>query len=101
VVLQIVFGGASAFGRPAYQGLVPQTVPPAQLQPANALMGLSFSVVGIGGPAVGAVIVTATNRWAMAADAATFGVSALLLLRLDLPHTIRHSGGTVVADAAA
>jgi hypothetical protein len=36
----------------------------------------------------------------MAADAATFGVSALLLLRLD-PHTIRHSGGTVVADAAA
>ena len=97
--LQAVFGGASAFGRPAYQGLVPQTVPPVQLQPANALMGLSFSVTGIVGPAVGAAVVTAANAgWALAADAATFVVSALLLLRLDLPRTRRLSGRSVVAD---
>jgi predicted MFS family arabinose efflux permease len=98
-LLQVIFGGATAFSRPAYQGLVPQTVPPEQLQPANALMGLSFSTVGIVGPALGALIVTAADPgWALAADAGTFVVSALLLLRLDLPRTVRVSGGSVLTE---
>ena len=98
-VLQAIFGGASAFGRPAYQGLVPQTVPAGQLQQANALMGLSYSVVAVAGPAVGAAIVTATNPgWALWADAMTFFVSSAVLLRIDLPRALRFSGDSVLTD---
>src|SRR5262245_26829813 len=46
-LLQMVYGGASAFGRPAFQGLVPQVVASEQLQPANALLGLSYSTMSI------------------------------------------------------
>jgi MFS family permease len=64
-LLQIVYGGATAFGRPAYFGLVPQLVSPGRLQQANAILGLSFSVSSIVGPALGAVIVAASNSgWA-------------------------------------
>lgn len=98
-VLQIVYGGATAFGRPAMQGLVPQTVPAGQRQQANALLGLSYSTAAIAGPALGAIIVAAANPgWAMAADAATFGVSALLLLQIELPRALRVAATTVVAD---
>ena len=36
VVIEAVFGAAEAFFRPAYTGLVPQTVPEPLLQDANA-----------------------------------------------------------------
>ena len=36
VVIEAVFGAAEAFFRPAYTGLVPQTVPEELLQDANA-----------------------------------------------------------------
>jgi MFS family permease len=58
-LLQVAYGGASAFGRPAFQGLVPQVTPVERLQEANALLGLSNSAVQIAGPAVGAIIVAA------------------------------------------
>ena len=46
------FQSADAFFQPAFTGLLPQTVAhPGQLQPANALRGLSFSVAAIAGPA--------------------------------------------------
>jgi predicted MFS family arabinose efflux permease len=97
--LQIVYGGAAAFGRPAMQGLLPQTVPGERLQQANALLGLSQSTAAIAGPALGALIVAAANPgWALATDAATFAASALLLLRISLPRTLRMSGSTVLAD---
>ena len=41
VVTAAIFGAASAFFGPAADGLVPQTVSPANLQPANALLGVS------------------------------------------------------------
>jgi len=98
-LLQMVYGGASAFGRPALQGLVPQVVAAEQLQPANALLGLSTSTVSIVGPALGAVIVTAAAPgWALAADAISFGASALFLFRIDLLRTLRVAGRSVLAD---
>ena len=46
-VLAALYGSADAFFQPAFTGLLPQTVShPGQLQPANALRGLSFSVLG-------------------------------------------------------
>lgn len=43
VVTAGVFGGASAFFGPASTGLLPQTVSPAGLQQANALLSLSHA----------------------------------------------------------
>ena len=98
-LLQVFYGAVNAFGRPAYQGLVPQVVGTGRLQQANALIGLSTSTVAVAGPALGAVLVAAAAPgWALAVDALTFAVSAALLVRLDLPRALRLSGQSVLAD---
>jgi MFS family permease len=80
IVLAGVYGSAEAFFSPAAQGLVPQTVSSARLQQANALMSLSRNVTGIAGPAAaGAIVALSSPGWALAADAATFAVSAMFL----------------------
>jgi MFS family permease len=83
-VLAALYGTADAFFQPAFTGLLPQTVShPGQLQPANALRGLSFSVSSIVGPAVAGVLVGALGAGAaMLFDAGSFAVSAAFLLRL-------------------
>ena len=59
-VLAALYGTADAFFQPAFTGLLPQTVSHAgQLQPANALRGLSFSVSNIAGPAIAGVLIAA------------------------------------------
>jgi Transmembrane secretion effector len=83
-VLAALYGTADAFFQPAFTGLLPQTVShPGQLQPANALRGLSFSVSSIAGPALAGVFVGAIGAGAaMLFDAGSFAVSVALLLRL-------------------
>lgn len=78
------YGTAEAFFQPAFTGLLPQTVShPGQLQPANALRGLSFSVASIAGPAVGGLLIALDGAGlAMAFDAVTFAFSVFFLLRL-------------------
>jgi MFS family permease len=88
VALAAVYGAAEAFFGPSSQGLVPQTVSPARLQQANGLMSLSRNVTQIAGPAAaGVVIALSSPGWAIAVDAATFGVSAAFLLRMRLAFT--------------
>jgi hypothetical protein len=83
--LQVGFGVANAFTRPANIGLVPQAVSAEHLQSANAYVDLGRSTMRIAGPALGGVIVVATNPgWALAADAASFFVGAALLFQLQL-----------------
>jgi hypothetical protein len=83
-VLATLYGSADAFFQPAFTGLLPQTVShPGQLQPANALRGLSFSVASIGGPAVAGLLVAAIGAGAaFLFDAGSFAVSVACLLRL-------------------
>jgi MFS family permease len=83
-VLAALYGTAEAFFQPAFTGLLPQTVShPGQLQPANALRGLSFSVASIGGPALAGVLVGAIGAGAaMLFDAGSFAVSVAFLVRL-------------------
>jgi MFS family permease len=83
-VLAALYGTADAFFQPAFTGLMPQTVSHAgQLQQANALRGLSFSVSSIAGPAVAGVLVGAIGAGAaMLFDAGSFAVSVACLLRL-------------------
>jgi MFS family permease len=83
IVLASVDGAAGAFFVPASGALVPQTVPPAQLQQANALMGLSRSTTSVIGPAISGVLVALIGPgWVFAIDAATYLVSAASLAML-------------------
>ncbi len=83
-VLAALYGTADAFFQPAFTGLLPQTVShPGQLQPANALRGLSFSVASIAGPALAGLLIAASGAGtAMLFDAASFAVSVAFLARL-------------------
>ena len=84
-LLQIAFGVASAFTRPAATGIVPQAVT-GSLQTANALIDLSRSALRVAGPAAGAaVVVVASPGWALAADASSFAASGALLAGLRIP----------------
>jgi predicted MFS family arabinose efflux permease len=85
-VLQALGGAATAFYSPASTGLVPETVRPAFLQQANALMGIArYLAFPLGAAAGGAIVATIGSGYALLVDAATYGTSALLLSRIRLP----------------
>jgi MFS family permease len=83
-VLAAVFGSADAFFAPAFSGLLPTTVSPGNLQPANALRGLTFSLANVAGPVIAGVLIGFAGGpgAALVFDAATFLVSVVLLLPL-------------------
>ncbi|HZD88374.1 MAG TPA: MFS transporter [Gaiellaceae bacterium] len=90
VVLQAFAGTATAFFNPASTGLTPMTVSAKRLQEANALRGMSMASMQLVGPALaGVLIVTVGPGYALAVDAASFGVSAFYLARLRLPMHIK------------
>ena len=100
--LQAVFGLSGAFSRPATSGLVRESVSNARLQEANALLGLSRSVMSIAGPAIGALIVAAGSpALALGIDAVTFFISAVLLFSMQLPGVVRAAATSVLADMRA
>jgi predicted MFS family arabinose efflux permease len=83
VVIEALYGAAHAFFRPAYTGLVPQTVPEEDLQEAQAVTFMSNNVANVTGPALAALLVVTIGAGAaFVIDAATFFVSATLLLRV-------------------
>jgi predicted MFS family arabinose efflux permease len=97
--LQAVRGTASAFFGPASTGLIPHTVSPARLQEANALRGLASAIASIAGPALAGVLVAGAGAgWALAADAATFAVSAGALAAMRLAAPERVPGGRFLHD---
>jgi len=82
-LIEAAFGTAEAFFRPAYTGLVPQTVPEEEIQPAKAAFGTVETVAEFAGPALATALVLAIGPgYAFAIDAATFLVSAAFLVRL-------------------
>jgi MFS family permease len=84
IVIEALFGAAQAFFQPAYTGLLPQTVPEDEIQDARALTETTFNVAFMVGPALATVVVLGIGAWeAFALDAATFLVSAALLLRIE------------------
>jgi MFS family permease len=81
VAIELCFGAAEAFFRPAYSGLVPQTVPEELIQEANAANGLTQTLAEFAGPAIATVLVlTLGTGAAFAIDAGTFLLSAALLM---------------------
>lgn len=83
-VIAAAYGAADAFFAPAFSGMLPTTVSPANIQPANALRGLSFSVGAIAGPVLAGLLIAFAGGpgGALLFDAATFAVSIGLLLPL-------------------
>jgi MFS family permease len=98
-VLAAVNGAAGALFLPATRGIVPEVVAGEHLQPANALLRLSANVTGIVGAALGGVLVVGVGPgWALAADAASFAASAVLLLGVRVPAAVRSAAGSVLTD---
>jgi MFS family permease len=92
-------GAATGFFSPASTGLLPEVVPPDELQPANALRATAVSGGEIIGPLMAGVLVAVAGAgWAIAVDAATFAVSALCLWRLRVPRRVARAGASFLSD---
>ena len=91
VVISVLFGTAEAFYRPAVTALLPQTVPEGEIQEANALTSMSNNLGEFVGPALATLLVLGAGAGtAFALDAATFLVSAAVVIRL---HPRRRAAG--------
>jgi MFS family permease len=97
IVIEAVNGTSSAASFPAMQGMVPQLVPRSQLQSANALLSMVRGALVIVGPTTAALLVVGVGPgWALAVDAATWLVAALLLIPVRVQRrTGEHSTGVV------
>lgn len=97
VALSAVNGAANALFIPASRGVVPQIVESSRLQSANALIRLSENSASLIGAAIsGAIIVAVGAGWAIGIDAATFGISAVLVVTSGAPRTGRGSRGVTL-----
>ena len=84
--LAVLYGAADGFVLPTSQGLIPTIVSASRLQQANALLGLTRSVLGMLGPTIGGVLTALGSPGAaLEVDAATFVIAALLLVRVVIP----------------
>ncbi|HEX6388623.1 MAG TPA: MFS transporter [Solirubrobacteraceae bacterium] len=83
-VCAAAYGGADAFFSPAMTGLIPQTLSRVdQLQPANALRSMTYSIGSVIGPAAAGILIALEGPGlGLAVDAATFAVSIAVLARL-------------------
>jgi MFS family permease len=98
-VLAAVGGMSSAFFFPASSGIVPQTVPEAKLQQANAVLRLGRNSSFIVGGALAGLVIHATSpATGIAIDAASFAVAALLVGAMHLPASLRMEGSNFFAD---
>lgn len=99
LALSAVNGAVSAISFPAMASVLPQLVSRDQLQPANALMSISRNGLSVLGPTVAALlVVTVGPGWALAVDAASWLVSALLLVPIRLPRPDRTRRTGTVAE---
>ncbi len=97
--LAAVTGAATGFFNPASTGLLPAIVPPDELAPANGLRASAISAGEIAGPLLAGLVVAAAGPgWALAADAATFAVSAALLVRLRVPRAADRAARPFLTD---
>lgn len=82
IVIELCFGAAEAFFRPAHAGFLPQTVPSSLIHDAWAATSIAYNSAELLGPALAtALIVSAGPGPALAVDGAFYVVSALLLTR--------------------
>jgi MFS family permease len=99
VLVEIVNGSSSAFTFPASAGMLPQTVPPNRLQPANVIFRMGTTAALVGGTSLGGVLVAAFGpAWGLAIDAGTFFVAAICFGAIRLAATDRMTGGNTFVE---
>ncbi|MDA9050404.1 MFS transporter [Pseudomonadales bacterium] len=82
-VFMLVNGIAMALHLPASTGMIPQIVAPADLQAANALLGTARSAsITLGAALAGILVAWLGAGWAIAIDALSFAIAALLIASL-------------------
>lgn len=86
LILEAVNGTVAAFSMPAMSSIVAQLAPRSHLQQANALLSFSRSALTVIGPTLAALlVVTVGPGWALAVDAMTWLIAAMLISRVRLP----------------
>ncbi|WP_110206165.1 MFS transporter [Nocardioides daejeonensis] len=99
VVLGAANGTVSSVSQPAMAGVVPQLVPREHLQAANVLLSMIRGGLTVLGPSTAAaIVVTLGPGWALAVDAATWLVSAVLLLGVRIPPRTGKHGDSVLRE---
>ncbi|SIR99762.1 MFS transporter [Microbacterium sp. RURRCA19A] len=99
IVLSILNGAVAGVSLPASAALVPDTVPPEQLRPANALLRLGLNAGTILGASAGGILIAAVGPgWGLAVDAAAFAAAAVFFSRLRLPERAKAPRASVIAD---
>jgi MFS family permease len=103
VALVAVYGAGTAFFGPAFDAIVPDLLPPAELARANALDQFIRPVaLRLAGPAVGGVLIeTVGVGGAFVLDAASFAVSAVALLSMRAVPRVTRAAEGLVADVRA
>jgi MFS family permease len=100
--LQAIYGTAEAFFGPASRVVVAQTVDRADLQQANALIGLSAELTSVLGPALaGVIVVAASPGWGLAIDAASFVVSAVFVALVRVAPLAAQARTSTIAELRA
>ncbi|MGI8578260.1 MAG: MFS transporter [Nocardioidaceae bacterium] len=103
MAFMVVFGAMSLVNDAASQSFVPRLVPAKLLTPAHARLDQSDAVAQTSGPALaGGLVSLLTAPWAVLVDAASYLVSGLLLLRVQVvePTARRVSLGGIRTEAA-
>jgi MFS family permease len=99
VLLAALGGAGDALFEPALDALTPQIAPGDALTSANALTGAATAMSRVVGPALAGVLVAAAGPApVIAVDAASYGVSALMLGLLRLPRARPVAGRSLAAD---
>jgi MFS family permease len=94
--------GETILGILLVTGLVPAIVSRANLQQANQLQQVANAGASIAGPALaGVLVVTTSPGWAILLDAASFGVSVILLAAMQLDSMPRPARQHFLTDLRA
>jgi MFS family permease len=99
VAIEAVNGASAAFIFPASAGLLPQTVPPGELQPANAIFRMISTGAMVAGMSLGGVLVAGVGPgWGLAVDALSFVVAAACFATIRLAPAVRLPSANVLTD---
>lgn len=92
-------GIGEALFQPSFDGMVPNLVPSADLQDANAVIGISRSVARVGGPALAGLLVVVTAPAAvLVIDAISYFISIVTLLCLRIIGTVNAAATSLVSE---
>ena len=98
VLLSFLGGAAGAIGFPAYQAMVPDLVPKADLLGAVSLSSAQYNLGRVIGPALaGLVLLTQNYALVFGINAVSFGAVVVALVLVHLPPPVPQAGGLSMA----